>query len=150
NLRPRLSAAVQQRVTRLHTDNPEAYQLYLRGRYEWNKRTAESLKKSIEYFNRAIEKDPGYALAYAGVADVYHVADSYWRVAPQGVLARARMAAAKAVDLDDTLAEGHSALAVVKSYDWDWAGAEREFKKAIELNPGYPSAHYFYALDYLV
>ena len=150
-LRPHLSAALQQRVTRFHTENPEAYQLYLRGLYEWNKRTPESLKKSIEHYNQAIETDPGYALAYAGLADVYNIAGSYLDLSPQETLPQATAAAMKAVELDDTLAEAHTALAAVMTvFDWDWPGAEREFKRAIELNPGYPTAHYFYGYMYLL
>jgi serine/threonine-protein kinase len=149
-LRPHLTAAVQQRLTKLHTENPEAYQLYLRGRYQWNKRTPEGLKKSIEYFNQAIEKDPGYALAYAGLADVYSVASSYLRLSSKEALTRAKAAAMKAVELEDTLAEAHSALGTVKTGDYDLAGAEQEFRRAIELNPGYATAHYFYGLMYLV
>jgi len=150
-LRPHLSAALQQRVTRFHTENPEAYQLYLRGLYEWNKRTPESLKKSIEHYNQAIETDPGYALAYAGLADVYNIAGSYLNLSPQETFPQATAAAMKAVELDDTLAEAHTALAgVMTVFDWDWPGAEREFKRAIELNPGYPTAHYFYGYMYLL
>ena len=144
-LRLRLTGEEQKRLTKHYTENTEAYQLYLKGRHEWNKRTPEGLKKSIEYFNQAIEKDPGYALAYAGLADVYNVATVYLGLSPKDVFPQAKAAAAKAVELDDTLAEAHSALATVKGqYDRDWAGAEREFRRAIELNPGYPTAHYFY------
>jgi TolB-like protein/Tfp pilus assembly protein PilF len=150
-LQPHLSAALQQRVTRLHTENAEAYQLYLRGRYEWNKRTPESLRKSIENYNQAIETDPGYALAYAGLADVYNVVGSYLVLSPREAFPRAKAAAMKAVKLDDTLAEAHTALAAVKTlFDWDWPGAEQEYKRAIELNPSYPTAHYFYGFMYLI
>ncbi len=150
-LRLRLTGEDQKRLSKHYTENTEAYQLYLRGRYEWNKRTADGLKKSIEYFNQAIEKDPGYALAYAGLADVYNVAAFPLRLSPKEVFPRAKAAATKAVELDDTLAEAHSALATVKSvYDWDWLGAEREFRRAIELNPGYPTVHYFYGFTYLL
>ncbi len=149
-LRLRLTGEEQKRLTKHYTENTEAYQLYLRGRYEWNKRTPESLRKSIEYFNQAIEKDPGYALAYAGLADVYNVATSYLSLPPREVFPPAKAAATKAVELDDTLAEAHSALATVKAqYDRDWSGAEREFRRAIEINPGYPTAHYFYGFVYL-
>jgi serine/threonine-protein kinase len=149
-LRPRLSAEVQQRVTGLHTENLEAYQLYLRGRYEWNKRTAEGFKKSIEYFNQAIEKDPAYALAYAGLADSYSIAGYGLGLSPNELFPPAKAAASKAVELDDALAEAHSALAAVKSHDWDWPSAEREFRRAIQLNAGYPTAHFFYASMYLL
>ncbi len=149
-LRLRLTGSDEKRLTKRYTESPEAYQVYLRGRYEWNKRTRESLEKSIQYFREAINKDPGYALAYAGLADSYNVIGDYNRTPPRENFPLAEAAAKKAVDLDDTLAEAHTALAVVKAgYDRDWAGAEREFKRALELNPGYASAHYFYGLLYL-
>jgi Tfp pilus assembly protein PilF len=148
-LRLRLTGEDQRRLSKHYTENAEAYQLYLRGRFEWNKRTDESVTKSIEYFNQAIEKDPAYALAYAGLADAYNVATSYLHLPSKEVFPRAKAAAIKAVELDDTLAEAHSALATAKSNDWDWPGTEREFRRAIELNPGYPTAHYFYGLTYL-
>jgi len=144
NLRLKLSGAEQNRVTKHYTENPEAYQLYLKGRFYWNKRTGEALKKSIEYFNQAIEKDPNYALAYAGLADVYVVLPSYSAGAPQE-----RAAARKALELDDTLAEAHTSLAANLQADMDWSGAEREFKRAIELNPNYPTAHQWYS-EYLL
>jgi Tfp pilus assembly protein PilF len=151
-----LSGEDQKQFSKRYTESAEAYQLYLKGRYEWNKRRpnrsagqelSESLKKSTEYFNQAIERDPGYALAYAGLADVYNVAATY--LEPKEVFPRAKAAAMKAVELDDTLAEAHSALATVKSHDWDWSGAEREFRRALELNPGYATAHYFYGFSHL-
>ena len=149
-LRLRLTGEEHKRLTKRYTENTEAYQAYLRGRYEWNRRTRESLEKSIEYFQKAIEKDPGYALAYTGLADAYNVITDYTGLPPKEAFPRAEAAAKKALELDDTLAEAHSALATVKVlYGRDWATAEREFKRAIELNPGYATAHYFYGLLFL-
>ncbi len=150
-LRLRLTGEEKSRLAGAHAVNPEAYQLYLKGRYEWNKRTAQSLKDSIGYFQQAIERDPGYAQAYAGLADVYNVMDTYLLLAPQETFPKARVAAMKALELDDTLAEGHTALGVVRShYDWDWTGSEKEFQRALELNPNYANAHYFYGWTCLI
>lgn len=131
------------------TVDPEAYQLYLRGRYFWNKRTEEGLKKGREYFEQATEKDPGYALAWAGLADSYNLLNTYSLSAPKDSFPKARAAAQKALAFDDTLAEAHTSLALaIMVYDRDAAGAEREYKRAIELNPNYPTAHQWYA-EYL-
>ena len=129
-----------------YTDSPEAYQLYLKGRYYWNKRNAESLKKSIEYFNQAIEKDPNYALAYAGLGDAYGLIPNYSGGTPQEFGPKAKAAAKKAVELDDTLAEAHTSLAsMLAGYEWNWAEATKEFQRAIELNPNYATAHHWYS-----
>jgi serine/threonine-protein kinase len=142
-LRLKISGEEHNRMMKHYTDNPEAYQLYLKGRFYWNKRTGEAIKTSIEYFNQAIEKDPGYALAYAGLADCYVVPAN--PQAPKEKMPRAKAAAMRALELDETLAEAHTALArVLAVYDWDWAGAEKEFKRAIELNPRYAVAHQWY------
>ena len=126
-----------------YTENNEAYQLYLKGRFYWNKRTIEALKKSIEYFNQAIEKDPGFALAYAGLADGYTVPGN--PLPPREKMPKAKAAAMRALELDETLAEAHTSLArVLAIYDWDWTNAEKEFKRAIELNPRYATAHQWY------
>jgi len=126
-----------------YTESNEAYQLYLKGRFYWNKRTGEAIKKSIEYFNQAIEKDPSFALAYAGLADSYIVPAN--PLPPREKMPKAKAAAMKALDLDDTLAEAHTSLArVLAAYDWDWPGAEKEYKRAIELNPRYAIAHEWY------
>jgi TolB-like protein/DNA-binding winged helix-turn-helix (wHTH) protein len=128
---------------RHYTESNEAYQLYLKGRFYWNKRTVEALKKSIEYFNQAIEKDTGFALAYAGLADSYVVPAS--GLSPIEAMPKAKAAAMRALELDETLAEAHASLARVLSvYDWDWTGAEKEYKRAIELNPRYAIAHQWY------
>jgi TolB-like protein/Flp pilus assembly protein TadD len=139
-----LTGEEQRQLTKHHTENTEAYQLYLKARYYWNKRTTDGLKKSIDYFQHAIELDPNYALAYAGQADAYALLANP-QPQPQ-IVTQARAAAMKALELDDTLAEAHTSLAFVKfNYDWDWAGAEREFKRAIELNPNYATARHWYA-----
>lgn len=136
----------QARLARTHAVNPEAHEAYLAGRFYWNKRTAEGLTKSIAYFEQAISKDPGYAPAYAGLADSYHVLPELTSAAVGEALPKARTAALKALELDDSLAEAHTALATVKEdYDWDWAGAEQQYKRAIELNPGNSAARAFYS-----
>jgi non-specific serine/threonine protein kinase len=150
NLLLRLTGAQKKRLTKRHTQNTEAYQLYLKGRFHWNRRASESLKKSIEFFEQAIEKDPNYALAYSGLADAYNISPYHASVAPEDVFPKGRAAAMKAVASDETLAEAHTSLAHVKAaYDWDWPGAEREFWRALELNPNYPMAHHWYGVHYL-
>jgi tetratricopeptide (TPR) repeat protein len=130
--------------------NPEAHQAYLRGLYLWNKRTEQDLEKSIEYFNEAAGRDPTYALAYAGLANAYNSVGYYGRDAPRKVYPKARAAALKALALDDTLAEAHAAFAFYKAvYEWDQLGADREFRRAIELNPGYAFAHVWRADEVL-
>jgi TolB-like protein/DNA-binding winged helix-turn-helix (wHTH) protein len=126
-----------------YTESNEAYQLYLKGRFYWDKRTAEALKKSIEYFNQAIEKDPRFALAYAGLANCYVVPAI--RLPPRETMPKAKAAAMRALELDETLAEAHASLGrVLAAYDWDWTNAEKEYKRAIELNPRYAVAHQWY------
>ncbi|MDQ3173897.1 MAG: tetratricopeptide repeat protein, partial [Acidobacteriota bacterium] len=129
-----------------YTDNTEAYQLYLKGRYFWNKRTEESLNQAIDYFNQAIDIDPNYALAYAGMAVSYDLLRAFGSLPPMEAMPKTKAAAIKALEIDDTLAEAHTALARIKlNYDWDSSGAERDFKRAIELNPNYPTGHHWYA-----
>ena len=145
-LRIRLTRADKKRLTKTYTANPEAYQDYLKGRYWWNKTTEEGFDKGIEYFQQAIAKDPTYALAYSGLADCYSsLAESGLGPFQEGYL-RAKDAALKAVELDDTLAEAHGSLALIKSsYDWDWSGADKEIRRASELNPSYADAHRLHA-----
>ena len=132
------------------TTNAEAYQAYLRGRYFWSKRTGESLQKAIGYFEQAIEKDASYALAYTGLADSYQLLSEYGGATPHEAFPKAKAAAKKALEIDDQSAEAHTALAYTQTfYDWDWAGAERSFKRALELNPNYATAHQWYA-EYLI
>ena len=127
--------------------NPEAYDAYLRGRFFWNNRTDEGLKKSIDEFNLAIQKDPNDALAYAGLADSYDVLGFFGLLPPQEAYRKAKAAALKALELDDSIAEAQVSLAdVAYHYERDWAGAERQFKRALELNPNYPTAHQWYAV----
>ena len=151
-IRVQLSPQEKQRLAHSRPVDPEAYLAYAYGRYWWNKRTPEDLQKSIEYFQNAITKDPSYAPAYAGLADAYSLLGSIGTddLPPSQVMPKAKTAALKAVALDDSLAEGHTSLAYVKlSYDWDLPGAEREFKRAIDLNPGYATAHHWYAHYFL-
>jgi len=151
-IRPKLGNEQESHITKRYTESPEAYQLYLKGRYFWNERTEADIKKAIRYFNHALEKDPNYALAYAGLADSYALINYYDGSPPSDSFPKARELAEKALKIDDTLAEAHASLAYIKrAYDWDWAGAEREFKRAIELNPNYATAHFWYGehLTYL-
>jgi tetratricopeptide (TPR) repeat protein len=134
-------------MSKTYTPNPEAYQDYLKGRYWWNKRTEEGLNKGIEYFQQAIDKDPTYALAYSGLADCYTLLPFYGSVLPKEAFPKAKEAALKALQVDETLAEAHTSLAYVKTLnDWDWSGTEREFQRAIELNPSYATAHHWHAV----
>ena len=144
-LASRLTGEEKQQITKHHTENTEAYQLYIKGRYFWNKRTGEGLKKALEYFNQAIETDPNYALAYVGVADSYTMlADYDWITPPEAAL-KAKAATTRALEIDDSLAEAHASLADIRRFfEWDWAGAEREYSRAIELNPNLPTAHQWY------
>ena len=151
-LRMRLTGEDEKRMAKSYTANPDAYQDYLKGRYWWNKRTEEGFNKSIEYFEQAIEKDPTYALAYSGLADCYSFLSLYGLVGPKEDFPRAKETAQKAVELDDTLAEAHTSLAMIKTfYDWDRSGSDQEYQQAIELNPGYATAHQYYgdALIYM-
>jgi TolB-like protein/Tfp pilus assembly protein PilF len=148
-LRVRLTGEAERKLARRYTEDVDAYQLYLRGRYFWNKRTEAGLKKSIEYFEQAIAKDRQFALAHAGLADSYAIFNLYGAAQLPDALPRARAAAERALVLDDTLAEAHTVLALVKEqYEWDWTGAEHEFQRAIELNPNYATAHQYYS-EYL-
>jgi DNA-binding winged helix-turn-helix (wHTH) protein/tetratricopeptide (TPR) repeat protein len=145
-LRLRLSGPERDRLTRSATQDPEAYHAYLRGRYFWNRRTFESLGKAIESFRRAIGLDPGFALAYAGLADCWVLLPLYGAVAPREVFPQAIAAAERALELDESLAEAHTSLAYARFlYERRWAAAERGFRRAIELSPGYPTAHHWYA-----
>jgi len=138
-----LTSAERNRLRRPSTVNPEAYEAYLRGRFYWNRRDNQGFQKAVEYFNRAIAKDPDFALPYSGLADCYILMDL--NEPDAGKMAQAKAAALKALALNDDLAEAHTSLAAVKIFlDWDWAGAESEFKRALELNPNYAPAHHWY------
>jgi tetratricopeptide (TPR) repeat protein len=133
-------------ITKEYTSNNQAYQLYLQGRYFWNKRSSENVKKATELLKAATEKDPNFALAYAGLADCYAVSYYYIGERPREIMPLAKTYAAKAITLDPTLAEPHATLGFVTwLLDWDKAAAEKEFLRAIELNPNYPTAHHWYS-----
>jgi tetratricopeptide (TPR) repeat protein len=145
-IRVTLTAPDRARLTRVRTADPDAYRAYSQGRFWWNKRTEEDLKKAIGFFQQAIDKDPNYALAYDGLADCWIPLGWYGFVAPSEAFPRARDAITKALSLDDSLAEAHTSLAFVTAYyDRDWAGADREFRRAIELNPNYANGRHWYA-----
>jgi DNA-binding winged helix-turn-helix (wHTH) protein/TolB-like protein/Tfp pilus assembly protein PilF len=143
-----LTGEEKQRLAKRYTENFEAYQEYLKGRFYASRRTPETLKTGIQHFNRAIEIDSNFALAYVAMADSYALLGlrAYSVLPPHDAMPRARSAALRALEIDDSLAEAHNSLAQVKMrYEWDWSGAEREFKRALELNPGYAFAHQIYA-----
>ena len=144
-IRTRLSGVDEQKLSKTYTSNPEAYQLYLRGRHEWNKFSLEGLRASISYFERAIQIDPNYAVAYSGLADSY-VNLGIDFISPRDTMPKAKVAALQAIALDDSLAEAHSSLGSYKLfYEWDTAGAEAQYRKAIGLDPSYATAHHFYS-----
>jgi serine/threonine protein kinase/tetratricopeptide (TPR) repeat protein len=147
NLRVRLTSEEKTRLAKSSATNPEVYQLYLKGRYVANQGTADGLNKSIEYFQQAIDKDPGYAMAYVGLADSYNwLGGGLNYVSPRETLPKAKVAAVKALELDNTLGEAHAALGFAEwFYDWDWPTAEREFKAAIELSPNSAISHHRYS-----
>ena len=145
-LRPTLSGDEQGKLKRRYTDNVEAYQLYLKGRYFWLRFTPEDHKKATEYFNQAIAKDPGFALAYAGLGDTYGASATNGWISPREGYPKGKIAAKRALEIDDTLAEAHTtAGALTMFYDLDWTAAEREYKRAIELNPSYPISYEVYS-----
>src|SRR5881398_2728851 len=144
-LQARLTGSEKTLITKTPTINPEAYELYLKGRFFWNKRTGADLRKAIEYFDQAVTKDPTYALAYAGLADACVLLSGFGAASPKDSLPQAKAAAEKALELDSTLGEAHASLAqALLAYDFDFAGANREFQHAIELNPNYATAHHWY------
>ncbi len=146
-LRLRLSDEEKTRLTKRYTENTEAYQLYLKGRYHWNKLTKEGYERGIAYFQEALEKDPNYALAYAGLADSYLLLGFViGAISPSEAAAKGRAAATKALEFDDTLAEPHAALGYASLYyDLDFLTAEKEYKRALVLNPNYATAHQYYS-----
>ncbi|HEY6206231.1 MAG TPA: tetratricopeptide repeat protein [Chthoniobacterales bacterium] len=144
-LQAKLTGSEQRVIAARPTENTEAHQLYLKGRFFWNKRTGNGLKKSIDYFQQALSADPNYALGFAGVADAYVLLPGYNAGAPQDCYPKAMAATKKALDLDETLAEAHTTLALALwYYDFDFAQANREFQRAIELNPNYATGHQQY------
>jgi len=150
-LQAKLTGSEKRAIAAQPTENSEAHEFYLKGRYFWNKRTANDLKTAITYFQKAIDKDPNYALAYAGLADSYALLPDFGAGSPQESFSPARIAAKKALALDDTLAEAHTSLAqVLYSYDLDFDGSIREFRRAIELNPNYATAHHWLGVGPLI
>jgi eukaryotic-like serine/threonine-protein kinase len=145
-LKVKLTGADEERLSKRYTNDTEAYQLYLKGRYFWNKRDEAGLRNGIKYFREAEEKDPSYALAYSGLADSYALLCDIGAAAPNDHMPNAKEAAERALDIDPNLAEGYTSRAFIKlAYDWDWRGAESDFKRALELNPRYATAHQWYA-----
>ena len=145
-LRLRLSDAEQQQLVRHDTTNAEAYQFYLRGRYLWNKRTAGGIESAIEQFQQAIDRDPNYALGYVGLVDCYGLLEEYAGVPGSETLPKARAAADRALKIDDSLSEAHTSSGVIFFQMWRWAEVEREYKRAISLNPNYPTAHHWLSI----
>jgi TolB-like protein/DNA-binding winged helix-turn-helix (wHTH) protein/Tfp pilus assembly protein PilF len=145
----KLTPAEHERLSGSRSVDPEAYRLYIKGRYFWVKRNEESINRAVDYFRQAIEHDPGYAAAYSGLADCYSSLGFAFDVGsqpPRDAQPKAKAAALKALELDSSLADAHNSLAFAKlNYDWDWQGAEAEFKRCLELNPGYSHGHHWYA-----
>jgi TolB-like protein/Flp pilus assembly protein TadD len=148
-LQAKLTGPEERAISAKPTGNLEAYQFYLRGRYYWNRRTAGGLKKALEQFQQAVDKDPTYALAYTGLADCYSVMEQYAGIPSSETLPKARAAALRALQVDDSLGEAHTSLGYVNTLSWQFREAEKEFKRGIELNPNYPTAHHWYGLPYL-
>jgi TolB-like protein/Tfp pilus assembly protein PilF len=147
-LQTKLSGADEAKVTKTYTANPEAYQLYLKGKFYWNKRTGESLKQAAELYRQAIEKDPNYALAYSGLAETYVLFSSYDVAPANDSMPQAKAAALRALAIDDSLAEAHTALGFyLSNYEWDRDGSKREYRRAIELKPNYATAHHWLGAD---
>ena len=141
----KLTGVERELLAKRYTESAEAHELFLKGKYFWNKRTEEGLKKGIEYFQQAIDADPEYALAYSGLAECYIVLGSGGLLAPNEALSKARAAVVKALEIDDLLGEAHSDLGAVYCSDWNWSEGEREFKRAFELSPNYPTGHMTYS-----
>ncbi|MDQ3818578.1 MAG: tetratricopeptide repeat protein, partial [Acidobacteriota bacterium] len=144
-LRLRLSGEEQKQLAKLDTTNSESFQFYLKGRYYWNKRTADGLRKAIEQFQQAIDLDPNYALGYVGLADSYAVLEEYAGTPASETLPKARAAVDRALQIDDSLAEAHASSGLIYNGQWRWAEAQAEYKRAISLNPNYASAHQWYS-----
>ena len=146
NLRPKLSGDEQSRMMKQHTTSPEAYELYLKGRFYWNKRTPADFQRAITFFEQAIDRDPNYALAYSGLADTYALLTGYTGESAHELMQKAKAAALKALALDENLAEAHASLGqIISYYDYDFVTAEREYRRAIDLNPNYAPAHQWFA-----
>ncbi len=149
-LRAKLTGEQQKQMARGTTQNSDAYQFYQKGRFYWNKRDPENIKKSIEYFRQAVQADPSYALAYAGLSEAYSVSSGYEVMSSREAHPLAQAAAKKAIQLDDSLPESHEAMAVALSLARNWQDSEQEYRRTLELSPNDAVAHYFYAFSYLV
>jgi eukaryotic-like serine/threonine-protein kinase len=148
NLKSKLSGADVAKIEKTYTANTEAYQLYLKGKFYWNKRTGEALRQAAEFYNQAIEKDPSYALAYSGLAETYVLFSSYDVAAGSDSMPQAKAAALRALAIDEQLAEAHTALGFyLSNYEWDRDGSEKEYRRAIELKPNYATAHHWLGAD---
>ena len=143
-LQAKLSGSEKTAMAKVPTADSEAYELYLKGNYFWNKRTGADFHKAIDYFNQAIAKDPGYALAYVGLADSYLLLSNYGAAAPKDSIPQAKAAAERALELDSNLAEVHATLAILSQYEFDSQRAIREYERAIELSPNYANAHHWF------
>ncbi|HXM35011.1 MAG TPA: tetratricopeptide repeat protein, partial [Pyrinomonadaceae bacterium] len=148
NLRLKLTGEEKQRLTKRHTESTFAYHAYLKGRYYWNKRTTEWLRKGVEQFRQAIDLDPSYASAYAGLSDSYTLLVVREALKPEEGLAKAKAAASMALAIDESFGEAHASLGHAMLHNWEWSVAEKELKRAIEINPRYPTAHHWYS-EYL-
>ena len=149
-LKVKLLRDEKQKLIKRHTEDAEAYNLYLKGRYFWNKRTKEGFRRALEHFEHAVAVDPGFSLAYSGLADTYNLLGFYCLLAPKETFPKAKTAALKALEIDETIAEAYTSLGFANLYyDWNWGEAEKNFLKAIELGPGYPTAHHWFG-EYLV
>ena len=140
-----MSGSDEQKLEKVYTANVDAFNLYMQGRYYWNKRNGQDVLRSVDYFKQAIDLDPNYALAYSGLADAYSIVPSYASGRPDEYFPKAEAAAQRALELDESLAEAHTALArVLFAYHWNFAESDKEYRRAIELNPNYPTAHHWY------
>ena len=147
NLRLKLTGQDQERLHKRHTENAEAYHLFIKARYYLHKRRTEAIQQATEYFQQAIDRDPSYAAAYVGLADSYPLLNLYGALTPQEAYSRAEAAALRALEIDETFAAAHNSLGVIKLfYEWDWEGAEAAFRRSTELKPGYPDAHQRYGM----
>jgi TolB-like protein len=144
-LKAKLVGEDEKKLTKRSKENTEAYQLYLQGRFYWNKRNTDALQKAADYFNQAIEKDLHFALAYAALASTYYTLPNYSLLPAKDFIRKAETAAKKALELDPKLAEPHAVLGMIKQDEWEWEGADKEFKRAMELDPNYPTNHHWYS-----
>ena len=146
-LKVRLLGQEKKRLVKRHTENQEAHNLYLKGLYFWNRRLEGGMKMAMDHFQQAMEKDPDYALAHVGIADTHNITGFFGYLSPKETFPKAKAAAMRALEIDDTLSEAHTSLAfAIMCYDWDWHVAEKEFRQALDLDPNYATAHEWYAL----